>query len=261
MNAHKNARAMPFGRAVMVRRVLEEVWTVAAVASAFEVSTRTVSKWLARFHRVGHRITGDRPHGSDGAGWSSCMWRSTTSRGPPTSRSCPTRSAPVGHRLPGPRPALVQKPRYPVERAMIDNGSGYVSRLFRKACRMLRLRHLRTRPYTPKINGKAEPVIQTLLRERPMFCRTAAPTPAPPTCPGGCATTTTSDPMLASPLDHRSPGSRRSPEPRPRKSDLALDSSRTGSQRLPILFFACPAQQNTGIQSGDVARVGGGDRP
>jgi Integrase core domain/leucine-zipper of insertion element IS481 len=165
MNAHKNARAMPFGRAVMVRRVLEEVWTVAAVASAFEVSTRTVSKWLARFHRVGHRITGDRPHGSDGAGWSSCMWRSTTSRGPPTSRSCPTRSAPVGHRLPGPRPALVQKPRYPVERAMIDNGSGYVSRLFRKACRMLRLRHLRTRPYTPKTNGKAERFIQTLLRE------------------------------------------------------------------------------------------------
>jgi transposase InsO family protein len=85
---------------------------------------------------------------------------------------------------------------------MIDNGSGCVSRLFRRACRMLRLRHLRTRPYTPKINGKAEPVIQTLLRERPMLCRTAAPTPAPPTCPGGCATTTTSDPMLASPPDY-----------------------------------------------------------
>jgi transposase InsO family protein len=33
---------------------------------------------------------------------------------------------------------------------MTDNGSGYVSRLFRKACRRLRLRHIRTRPYTPK---------------------------------------------------------------------------------------------------------------
>jgi hypothetical protein len=41
----------------------------------------------------------------------------------------------------------------------------YVSRLFRKACRMLRLRHLRTRPYTPRTNGKAERFIQTLLRE------------------------------------------------------------------------------------------------
>jgi transposase len=49
MNAHKNARATPFGRAVMVRRVLEEGWSVVAVASAFEVSTRTVRKWLARF--------------------------------------------------------------------------------------------------------------------------------------------------------------------------------------------------------------------
>ena len=48
---------------------------------------------------------------------------------------------------------------------MTDNGAGYVSRLFRKVCRMLRLRHLRTRPYTPKTNGKAERFIQTLLRE------------------------------------------------------------------------------------------------
>jgi transposase InsO family protein len=53
-----------------------------------------------------------------------------------------------------------------VERVMTDNGSGYVSRLFRKACRMLRLCHLRTRPSTPKTNGKAERFIQTLLRER-----------------------------------------------------------------------------------------------
>ena len=48
---------------------------------------------------------------------------------------------------------------------MIDNGSGYVSQLFRKACRMLRLRHLRTRPYTPKTNGKAERFIKTMLED------------------------------------------------------------------------------------------------
>ena len=52
-----------------------------------------------------------------------------------------------------------------VERVMTDNGAGYVSRLFRKVCRLLRLRHIRTRPYTPKTNGKAERFIQTLLRE------------------------------------------------------------------------------------------------
>jgi transposase InsO family protein len=43
-----------------------------------------------------------------------------------------------------------------VERVMTDNGPGYVSRLFGKACRILRLRHIRTSPYTPKINDKAE---------------------------------------------------------------------------------------------------------
>jgi transposase len=51
MNAHKNARTTPFGRAVMIRRVLEEGWCVTAVAASFEVSTRTVRKWLARCRR------------------------------------------------------------------------------------------------------------------------------------------------------------------------------------------------------------------
>ena len=52
-----------------------------------------------------------------------------------------------------------------VERVMTDNGSGYVAKLFRKALRILGIRHIRTRPYTPKTNGKAERFIQTLLRE------------------------------------------------------------------------------------------------
>lgn len=48
---------------------------------------------------------------------------------------------------------------------MTDNGSGSVARLFRKALRMLGIRQVHTRPYTPKTNGKAERLIQTLLRE------------------------------------------------------------------------------------------------
>jgi transposase InsO family protein len=51
------------------------------------------------------------------------------------------------------------------ERVMTDNGSGYVARLFRKALRLLGIRHIRTRPYAPKTNGKAERSIQTLLWE------------------------------------------------------------------------------------------------
>lgn len=52
-----------------------------------------------------------------------------------------------------------------VERVMTDNGSAYRSRRFRKALRLLAIRHICTRPYTPKTNGKAERFIQTLLRE------------------------------------------------------------------------------------------------
>jgi transposase InsO family protein len=52
-----------------------------------------------------------------------------------------------------------------VARVMTDNGSCYRSKAFRDACRDLGVRHIRTRPYTPKTNGKAERFIQTALRE------------------------------------------------------------------------------------------------
>ncbi|WP_163571406.1 integrase core domain-containing protein, partial [Klebsiella pneumoniae] len=52
-----------------------------------------------------------------------------------------------------------------VARVMTDNGSCYRSFAFRDVCQALGLRHVRTRPYTPKTNGKAERFIQTALRE------------------------------------------------------------------------------------------------
>ena len=48
---------------------------------------------------------------------------------------------------------------------MTDNGSCYRSRALAKTCRRLGLKHLRTRPYTPRTNGKAERFIQSALRE------------------------------------------------------------------------------------------------
>ncbi len=50
-----------------------------------------------------------------------------------------------------------------VERLLTDNGSGYRSTIHAIACRTLRIRHLRTRPYRPQTNGKAERFIRTLL--------------------------------------------------------------------------------------------------
>ncbi len=69
---------------------------------------------------------------------------------------------------------------------------------------MLGIRHIRTRPYTPKTNGKAERFIQTMLREWAY----AIPFPsshrrASSICPGGWPGTTTTGPMLASHDDRR----------------------------------------------------------
>jgi transposase InsO family protein len=52
-----------------------------------------------------------------------------------------------------------------VRALLSDNGSSYRSRQFRSACQQLQLTHRRTRPYTPRTNGKAERFIQTALRE------------------------------------------------------------------------------------------------
>ena len=52
-----------------------------------------------------------------------------------------------------------------VERVMTDNGSAYRSRDFASAIAAAGLRHLRTRPYTPRTNGKAERFIQSSLRD------------------------------------------------------------------------------------------------
>ena len=52
-----------------------------------------------------------------------------------------------------------------LERVMTDNGSCYLSNAFRQACQRLGLKHLKTKPYTPRTNGKAERFIQTSLRE------------------------------------------------------------------------------------------------
>jgi transposase InsO family protein len=52
-----------------------------------------------------------------------------------------------------------------VERIMTDNGSSFRSHRYAKALRRLRIKHLRTKPYTPRTNGKAERFVQTSLRE------------------------------------------------------------------------------------------------
>lgn len=52
-----------------------------------------------------------------------------------------------------------------VETLMTDNGSAYISAIHAATCRQLGIKHIRTRPYRPQTNGKAERFIRTMLGE------------------------------------------------------------------------------------------------
>ena len=124
-------------------------------------------KKLGRFEKIGHRITGDRvgQSSSRGVGWEFVhvglddASRIAFAKVLPDERK---ESAIVFLQA-----ALAYYASFGVRvlRVMTDNGSCYRSRAFAKACRRLEIRHITTRPYTPKTNGKAERFIQSALRE------------------------------------------------------------------------------------------------
>ena len=65
MSASQNNRKMPLGRAVIVRRLREDGARMPAAADAFQASTRTVRKWLARFCHIGYHVIVQRIVGRD----------------------------------------------------------------------------------------------------------------------------------------------------------------------------------------------------
>jgi transposase InsO family protein len=260
MNVHKHARMTVHGRALLVRRIVEERWRVADAAAAAGVSARTAYKWLARFRAGGERMLGDRSSAP-----ARCRRRLAGEivaeiarlrrerlSGPAIARRLGLPRSTVGavlrrlglgrlaalaakppvvryergrpgelihvdtkklgrivrpsHRVTGDRRdrgagwehvhvaiddasrlaytevlpserqedavaflgrALAWFARHgvAVERVMTDNGGAYRSRLFRTLIVGAGLKHVRTRPYTPRTNGKAERFIQTSLRE------------------------------------------------------------------------------------------------
>ena len=264
MQVHGNAKLVPSMRLLLVRRVLEESWTVAQVAAAFAISERTVYRWLARwragdrqlvdrssaprrvprrtsprrealierlrrlrwtstriaaelamavstvgavlarlglnrlsrlepveppnryerrhpgelvhldikklgrFHRPGHRVAGRAAAGvwrSMGAGWECCHVaiddytrlayvevladETTTSAISFMDRAL----------------AWFADRGISIQAVLSDNGSCYRSHAFAAHLKARGVRHLRTRPYRPRTNGKAERFIQTLLRD------------------------------------------------------------------------------------------------
>jgi transposase InsO family protein len=274
MQVHAKARLTPNGRAFVVKRVLEQGWSVTAAAEAAGVTERTVYRWLARYRAEGeaglrdrssaprsipHRTSPERvgailalrrlrmtaaeiaellsmPLSTVSAVLRRCGLGRLSRLSPPEPPNRYERSRPgelihvdvkklgrilkPGHRVTGSKRgqqrsrvggptgrrvgvagwefvhiAIDDHSRLAyaevladeraatavaflrralrffaahgigVERVMSDNGSPYVSKLHAIACRELGLRHLRTQPYRPRTNGKAERFIQTMLRE------------------------------------------------------------------------------------------------
>ncbi len=262
MNVHKNARLTPHGRLLMIRRIEEDGWTVAASAAAAGLSERRTYVWLRRYRtggermlhdrrstpgryrdpvpaeriraierlrrqrmtgpkiaaqlgmprstvglvlrrlglgrlsalepkppvmryerdrpgdmihldtkklgrivRPSHRVTANRADRVEGAGWEYLHVAIDDA-----SRLAYTEILP-DERKEAATSFLIralcwfERHGVTVTRVMTDNGSAYRSGLFRETCAAAQARHLRTRPYTPRTNGKAERFIQSSLRE------------------------------------------------------------------------------------------------
>ena len=124
-------------------------------------------KRLGRFNQPGHRVTGDRTGQSNGrgVGWEFVHVSIDDASRIAFSQILPDEKAASAVPFLKAAVAYYAGLGVTVTRVMTDNGSCYKAFAFRDACKALGLRHIRTKPYTPKTNGKAERFIQTALRE------------------------------------------------------------------------------------------------
>ena len=124
-------------------------------------------KKLGRFNSIGHRITGDRTGQSNsrGVGWEYLHLAIDDRSRVAYSEILPDEKRRSCLRFLFNVLRFFRSHGVKVQRVMTDNGSSFRSRRYAKALRLLRIKHLRTKPYTPKTNGKAERFVQTALRE------------------------------------------------------------------------------------------------
>ena len=124
-------------------------------------------KKLGRFESPGHRVTGDRTGQSNrrGIGWEFLHVCIDDHSRVAFSQIMPDEKKESATAFLRAALAYYQSLGVAVSRVMTDNGACYKAFAFRDACRTLGLKHIRTRPYTPRTNGKAERFIQTALRE------------------------------------------------------------------------------------------------
>jgi transposase InsO family protein len=124
-------------------------------------------KKLGRFRRPGHRVTGRGVPGwnSKGSGWECCHVAVDDTSRVAYVEILPNQTATTCVKFLERALVWFEDRGVTVQRIMTDNGAGYRSKLHARTVKQLGIKHLFTRPYRPRTNGKAERFIQTLMRE------------------------------------------------------------------------------------------------
>jgi transposase InsO family protein len=122
------------------------------------------TKRLGRIDGIGHRITGDRTYRHRGVGWDMVHLAIDDHSRVSFAKVLSDEKAVSCVQFLLEAVAYYAGMGVRIERVMTDNGKGFKN-AFKAACDELGIRHIKTRPYTPKTNGKAERFVQTSLRE------------------------------------------------------------------------------------------------
>jgi transposase InsO family protein len=122
-------------------------------------------KKLGRITRIGHRITGDRSGAYGKAGWEYVHVAIDDNSRLALASVAADECGETATTFLEAAVADFARRGVRIERVMTDNGPPYRSYAFRDVCAKHKIRHLFTKPYTPRTNGKAERFIQTCLRE------------------------------------------------------------------------------------------------
>ena len=122
-------------------------------------------KKLGKIGRIGHRIHGDRTRRVRGIGWEYVHVAIDDCTRVPYAETLADETGPTTAGFLERALAFYRTRGIRVRRLLTDNGGNYRSRDLLAVVRRYRLTHRRTRPYTPRTNGKAERFIRTLLHE------------------------------------------------------------------------------------------------
>jgi len=198
---HRSPRRIPSELAAIVELLRRQRWTGVRIAQATGLSRATVSrilvrlklnkmamlepvrpvvryehaaagdllhvdiKKLARITKPGHRITGNPQDETRGAGWEFLYVAIDDHSRMAYVAMMPDEKAASAAAFLNQAVAFFARHGIRVQRVMTDNGPCFCSDRWRDTCQSLRMRHIRTRIYTPQTNGKAERFIQTAIRE------------------------------------------------------------------------------------------------